>query len=191
MRAVWRRLLVGVPMAWCIALAHWVLVNTGVIYSGPGRWMIEEDMSGMSAFEWLVNVTGPEERETRFFGMGFGWPWPTLAVVTAEVTEPNIFRPDRIYVGLDLSRFWPRPTNAQLDIRTVPLYPLIGQSVVSGLLYGTVWCLIVDVRRARSRRRIVRPCGHCGYDTAGVLSSKCPECGRMWSTAGIESRHLS
>ena len=59
--------------------------------------------------------------------------------------------------------------------RYLPIFPLIGHSVLASAIYGAplfVWLKVRDARRRRGH------CERCGYDCSGTpRSHPCPECG--------------
>jgi hypothetical protein len=137
----------------------------------------------------------------RYEAIAYGWPIANWGTVFRQrhvfVWQTGV---DPI-IAVDVRRIWPpadlpdpyRPALTKQQIasqcaagacpptngtdvyqRYLPVFPLIGHSMVASVLYGLpfyVWLKRRDLRRRRGH------CERCGYDRSGTRAGPCPECG--------------
>lgn len=147
----------------------------------------------------------------RYFVIGYGWPFPCWGTVfwergtsswqTAMVPViainvrplwPSGDLPDPAYPNVTRqsllaarpSGTCPPPTLAYDRFqRYLPVYPLVGQSLLAALLYGLPLYLWL---KYRWRRQSHGACPSCSYQLTGLAgqASRCPECGSAIGSRG-------
>jgi hypothetical protein len=145
----------------------------------------------------------------RYEAIAYGWPIANWATVFRQ-REAFYWQTgvDPI-IAIDVRGLWPpsdlpdpyRPTLTKQQITTqcaagacpptngtdayqrfLPIFPLVGQSMLASVLYGLpcyVWLKRRELRRRRGH------CVSCGYDCSGLFS--CPECGSTIPPTAVPS----
>ena len=145
----------------------------------------------------------------RYFVIGYGWPFPCWGTVFWERGSSSWQTAISPVVAIDVRPIWPAGdlpdpayphiTRSSLLVasapgtcppptlaydrfqRYLPVFPLVGPSLLAAFLYGFPLYVWVKYRRRRFRRGV---CHTCDYQLSGLAgrASHCPECG-----AGIAS----
>jgi len=184
----------GMLISWAVGIVHWGIVQSQILRLNLGGYHCGETYSGIWAIHEINEITRktftPDEwkqRDSRLFGISYGWPIRSIGVVAERGSKiwPN-GRNERVFIGIDLSHLWKPLPFQQVSDRAFPLYPLIYQSLLSGMIYGTLLWGGLAAWRQYKRRSEVLPCAHCHYELAGNSSDRCPECGNT-QTATVKA----
>jgi len=149
---------------------------------------MEDDFSGLAQLDDLLDrlrfgASKPKDGypfDVRLYGYSYGWPTETLGVVIQETNAPGRHTSTEILVGIDCDSWWPRSPSQPIDFHVVPLFPLVGQSLVGGSFYAMLLWFCFGLRPWLRRRNLRQPCPECGYELSGLPASvPCPECGHI------------
>lgn len=167
----------GLAFSWLVALGHWFLIEVGYLNrssvlplngfqrSHPvwsGEWLFDD-----IRYYVLQRRAGSQQM------LAYGWPLPCWGALVRDIGMTASVP----VVALNLRLLWP-PSSSRPDAyqRFVPIFPLVGQLLLSSALWGG---LLYAYLTWRDRRRPKAwECARCGYDLRGSSGARtCPECG--------------
>ena len=145
------------PRGWVVQSSD--LKRDGVLRVSPPVWM---------KLGWPPAWSGASESES-----GVGWPWVVVFArgePSRDSTDDDLWRRGWLGIG-------EQPLQGYR--RAVPVRVYMRGAVLSSLFYGAMLFAIVEgaVRMRRRLRAWRGRCGACGYDLAGNIGGRCPECG--------------
>ena len=144
----------------------------------PGQFMRYEAV----AYGWPIANWGSVFRKRD----AFYWQTGVDAIVALDVRPlwppadlPDPYRPalTRAQAAAICAAGGPCPTTLFYDPyqRYLPVFPLVGHSMLASVLYGVPFFVYFRVRESRRRRG---HCARCGYDCSTLPGgAPCPECG--------------
>lgn len=183
----------GVALSWALGFLHWCACELRWLQR-PAHDSHNAELSGEYALEnahsWMYpDLHLPSDHQPRpgvqilnYDMIAYGWPARGLGAWYARVNTWNDNLSARPLIGWDIHPLWSVSKQGDRYERVVPLFPLIGQTIVNAVFWGgAVWIGSICFNRVRRRiRGVVKPCAGCGYELVGIPADRpCPECGKL------------